>query len=122
MLTPHTLCTVQGALNLAKDAASTATVAKYISFSNKSCADWIPKRTPTMVVANPPWGVRLLPGQDQAGSSISRRQQRQQQTRRGRRWEQQQWQQQQEEGDDLADTWQQLSIFLKQQCPGVWVF
>lgn len=110
----------QGALKLAQEAASAASVAKIISFNNKSCANWIPKRTPTMVVANPPWGIRLLPGQKQAGSSSSSRVEQQQQ-RGGGRWEQQRWQQQEEiDGDDdLADTWQQLSIFLKQQCPGM---
>lgn len=109
---------LQGALALAQAAARAADVHKYIRLSNSSCGDWVPRETPSMVVANPPWGVRLLSAEEQQRPSSSSSRSRQQQQRQGYRGSYEDRQEQNVEHEELRDTWQQLSTFLKQQCPG----
>ncbi|WIA16944.1 hypothetical protein OEZ85_013866 [Tetradesmus obliquus] len=127
----------EGALRLAHQSAEAAGVSDLIRLSNRPCGSWQPVATPRLVVCNPPWGRRLL-GEEQ--------QQQQQQysssrggdgwgrdggsgrdSRRGGQRQQQQWEDEgaydDEEDEELAETWQQLASFLKQQCPGAeaWV-
>lgn len=109
---------VQGALALAEAATKAANVRKYIRFYNNSCAEWVPKHTPNMVVANPPWGVRLLAADDDRRFNSSSSRGRQQQPRQGHSVGYRQQEVEEEEQGELRDTWQQLSTFLKQQCPG----
>lgn len=50
-----------GALSLARKDAASAGVHKWISFSQSDVADYTPLATPSVVIANPPWGERLSP-------------------------------------------------------------
>ncbi|KAF6264836.1 hypothetical protein COO60DRAFT_1698169 [Scenedesmus sp. NREL 46B-D3] len=122
-----------------------AGMSQLIRLSQGPCGSWQPQATPSMVVSNPPWGRRLLSQEQQhehsrSSSSSSRGAEgwgrgSREDSRGGRGggWgsQQQQQQQQQQQADahaddedeELAETWQQLASFLKQQCPGAeaWV-
>ena len=58
---------------------------RMIRLSKGACAQWAPARKPSMVVTNPPWGVRLAGGE---GGSSS-------------------------EASGLEATWRELGLFLK---------
>ncbi|KAK9811854.1 hypothetical protein WJX72_011203 [[Myrmecia] bisecta] len=106
----------EGAVALARRDAVAAGVDDMIEFSSGSCASWRPREVPHVVITNPPWGQRLLPDElpDRAsfndrnpqGNSYERRQQAGGDSPNSR----QQWGQ-------LNSAWQDLSVFLKGQCP-----
>lgn len=127
----------QGAVGLALHSIAAAGLGPVanIDIHTGCCSEWRPAATPTLVVANPPWGLRLPSDGGDRGVSQGR-------AGRGggnapgggntrRRWQQQ-------EGDDDAaaataaaepegpspvNAWRALGGFLKARCPGAeaWV-
>ncbi|KAL4458935.1 hypothetical protein ABPG75_013800 [Micractinium tetrahymenae] len=131
----------QGALGLALRDIQAAGMQRMVRLHHGECRDWALPRPPGLVVANPPWGQRLLGGErDESGSGFyggssgsegagdadldwwnepegaAGERQRQQQPGRGGRREEA------AAGAALAETWWDLSAFLKQQCAGASAF
>ncbi|KAG1660377.1 hypothetical protein FOA52_012670 [Chlamydomonas sp. UWO 241] len=89
-----------GALTLARRDAERAGFSDVVTFSEGDCADWVLPSPPSLVVVNPPWGVRLM-GRDAASMQDG-------------------------DGDysralspELAGSWLALNSFLRSQCGGV---
>ncbi len=82
-----------GALGLAAKDAEAAGVRGLVRFSQGDCRAWVPELKPDLVVANPPWGTRLLAGGDGGGGGA-------------------------ETGAELEGAWSALSQFVKGQCGG----
>lgn len=130
----------QGALSLALRDVQASGMQRMVRLHHGECRAWALPRPPTLVVANPPWGQRLLGGDsgegggydsgssggegggdanldwwDQPEGGAAGGQQLQGPGRGGAR-----------EGRAaeaaLADTWWDLSAFLKQQCAGASAF
>ena len=96
----------EGALALAEEDARAAGLGDAIAFECGECRDFAPPMRPSMVVTNPPWGLRLLGPDDRdrrpgRGGSRSA-----------------------EEGDEEAvrAPWTQLGGFLRRECPGADAF
>lgn len=129
----------QGALGLALRDVQAAGMPRMARLHHGECRAWALPRPPTLVVSNPPWGQRLLGGErdedgsydsgssegggdanldwwDQPAGGAGGAQRGQQAAGRGGRRE--------GGGADaaLADTWWDLSAFLKQQCAGASAF
>lgn len=128
----------QGALGLALRDVQAAGMQPMIRLHHGECADWKVPRPPALVVANPPWGQRLLGysggrgSEDSSGGRFSGGSRDEdvdawwqqeaaaedQAAARFRRAPQQERQDRQAEEAALAATWWDLSAFLKQQCVG----
>ena len=96
----------ESALALAEEDARAAGLGDAIAFECGECQDFAPPARPSMVVTNPPWGLRLLgPGERdrRPGRGGSRSA---------------------EEGDEEAvrAPWTQLGGFLRRECPGADAF
>ena len=98
----------EGALALAEEDARAAGLGDAIAFECGECRDFTPPMRPSMVVTNPPWGLRLLgPGERdrRPGRGGSRSA---------------------EEGDTEEEAvrapWTQLGGFLRRECPGADAF
>lgn len=96
----------EGALALAEEDARAAGLGDAIAFECGECQDFAPPARPSMVVTNPPWGLRLLgpgDGDRRPGRGGSRSA---------------------EEGDEEAvrAPWTQLGGFLRRECPGADAF
>ena len=96
----------EGALALAEEDARAAGLGDAIAFECGECQDFAPPARPSMVVTNPPWGLRLLgpdAGDRRPGRGGSRSA---------------------EEGDEEAvrAPWTQLGGFLRRECPGADAF
>ena len=98
----------EGALALAEEDARAAGLGDAIAFECGECRDFAPPMRPSMVVTNPPWGLRLLgPGERdrRPGRGGSRSA---------------------EEGDTEEEAvrapWTQLGGFLRRECPGADAF
>ena len=96
----------ESALALAEEDARAAGLGDAIAFECGECRDFAPPARPSMVVTNPPWGLRLLGPGDRdrrpgRGGSRSA-----------------------EEGDEEAvrAPWTQLGGFLRRECPGADAF
>ena len=64
----------QGALSLARRDASSANISDIVSLRLGDCRDWkVPSARPTLVITNPPWGMRLMgrEGSNQGGAGGS---------------------------------------------------
>lgn len=96
----------QGALSLAKRDVQTSGCGDLIWLSCGDCVGWQPAVKPDVVVANPPWGLRLQAERrfDRHGQGWPRRGERQQRA-------------DPEEEMYLEEAWSSLGTFLKQQCP-----
>ena len=97
-----------GALSLALRDCSEAGVRELVRLHHGDARTWRLPHAPQLVVANPPWGNRLLGGTDDeavfAGSS-SRATWSPARSSRA-------------EAEELQETWFGLSVFLKEQCGG----
>ena len=96
----------ESALALAEEDARAAGLGDAIAFECGECQDFAPPARPSMVVTNPPWGLRLLGPDDRDWRS----------GRGGSRSA--------EEGDEEAvrAPWTQLGGFLRRECPGADAF
>ncbi len=125
-------CSSQGALSLAQRDAASAGIDLLVKYRLGDCQSWVLERSPTIVVANPPWGLRLhiedsiLPvalaeskatsGSSNSGSAGGRPYTGRSGTRAGTQYS--------TEPDgavsetDLEESWMALSSFLRQQCGG----
>jgi 23S rRNA G2445 N2-methylase RlmL len=129
----------QGALRLAASGTEAAGVGRLVALHKGDCADWRPKRTPTFVATNPPWGGRLPTASEGRGGGGGRGERGWQQEGRGGARDRFSggsgdeeedgggWREQREfgggGGGEDEGAWEGLAAFLKGRCPGAqaWV-
>ncbi|KAL3157914.1 hypothetical protein ABBQ32_012319 [Trebouxia sp. C0010 RCD-2024] len=112
----------QGALRLAKSDARSAEVSHLIKWHSGPCSQWVPRDTPSTVVVNPPWGLRLLNDAENAESDQDTRADIFNGVRRARRGGSGGYQQAEKklyEGTSLQAAWVDLRSFLKVDCHAV---
>jgi 23S rRNA G2445 N2-methylase RlmL len=109
-------------VSLAASAAAAAGVAPLLRLTQAPVSTWRPVATPTLVVTNPPWGLRLM-GAAGDDSSSSGRGADSRSGSRDRDW----GRDREGRGGQVAElegVWRDLGDWLKRECPGGlgWVY
>lgn len=110
-----------GALGLAQRDAAAAGVAHLIKWQTGACSQWRPPTTPSNIIVNPPWGLRLLADEEAdertASGSFAQGRGGPQRVTRQQAGGYQQPEHKPFEGTALQTAWVDLRTFLKEQCP-----